>query len=87
MGRFYKLKLLFDKLVQRFQEVYKPGKEVVIDESMVPFRGRTYFRQYIPGKRHKYGLKLYKLCTTEAYTWNRELYCGASEKYQSLGKT
>lgn len=73
MGRFYKLKLLFDKLVQRFQEVYKPGKEVVIDESMVPFRGRTYFRQYIPGKRHKYGLKLYKLCTTEAYTWNTEL--------------
>lgn len=86
-GRFYKVKPLFDKIVQRFQEVYKPGEEVVIDESMVPFRGRIFFRQYIPGKRHKYGLKLYKLCTTEAYILNLELYCGVSEKYQSLGKT
>lgn len=86
-GRFFKLKPLFDRIVQRFQDVYKPGKEVVIDETMVPFRGRIFFRQYIPGKRHKYGLKLYKLCTTEAYTWNLELYCGASDIYQSLGKT
>ena len=73
LGRFFKLKPLFDRIVQRFQDVYKPGKEVVIDETMVPFRGRIFFRQYIPGKRHKYGLKLYKLCTTEAYTWNLEL--------------
>ncbi|CAK9834556.1 PiggyBac transposable element-derived protein 4, partial [Anthophora retusa] len=33
---------------------------------MVPWRGRLSFRQYIPGKRHKYGIKLYKLCLPEA---------------------
>jgi len=85
--RFYKLKPLFYMIVQKFQEGYKPGQEVVIDKTMIPFRGRIFFRQYVPGKRHKYGLKLYKLCTKEAYTWNFELYCGASEKFQSLGKT
>jgi hypothetical protein len=47
---------------------------LVIDESMVPFRGRLHFRQYIPNKTHKYGIKLYKLCTTDGYTCNISVY-------------
>jgi hypothetical protein len=35
---------------------------VVIDKNVVPFRGRLLFCQYIPGKSHKCGVKLYKLC-------------------------
>nr|CAH7725064.1 unnamed protein product [Callosobruchus chinensis] len=53
-----------------------PGKEVVIDESMIPWRGRLGIRQYIKNKRHKYGVKLYKLCTVEGYTLNIRIYCG-----------
>jgi hypothetical protein len=43
---------------------------------MVPFCGRLYFRQYIPGKRFKYGVKMYKLCAEEGYTWSVKVYCG-----------
>ncbi|CAK9829694.1 PiggyBac transposable element-derived protein 4 [Anthophora retusa] len=46
---------------------------------MVPWRGRLSFRQYIPGKRHKYGIKLYKLCLPEGYTYNMHIYSGKKE--------
>ena len=33
------------------------------------------FRQYIPGKSHKYGDKLYILCKHTRYVWNVLVYC------------
>ena len=60
-----------------------PGKDVVIDETMILWRGRLLFRQYIPGKAHKCGVKLYKLCTVEGYTWNLKVYCGKDERDSS----
>lgn len=30
------------------ERIYRPGKEVVIDEYLAPFRGPVAFRQYIP---------------------------------------
>lgn len=30
---------------------------MAVDETMVPLRGRLEFKQYIPGKAHKYGIK------------------------------
>lgn len=74
-------------MAERFQNSYKPGPRVVIDETMIPFRGRIFFRQYIPSKRHKYGLKIFRLCYTNGYTWNFEIYCGKNDTYQHLGKT
>jgi len=35
----------------------EPDEDLAVDE-MVPFRGRLGFRQYIPRKSHKYGIKL-----------------------------
>lgn len=32
--------------------------------------GKTVFRQYIKNKRHKYGIKLYELCTSDGYILN-----------------
>jgi hypothetical protein len=45
--------------------IYYPKKEFSLDESMVLWRGRLQFHQYIQNKRHKYGIKLYML--TEPY--------------------
>ncbi|XP_064090806.1 piggyBac transposable element-derived protein 4-like [Macrobrachium nipponense] len=70
-----------------YQSIYKSGSDVIIDESMVPFRGRVIFRQYIPGKSHKYGCKLFKLCTPDGYTLNMELYTGVGVATPPLSKT
>lgn len=38
------------------------------------------FRQYIPNKRHRYGIKVFKLCTDKGYTYNLSVYCGKSKE-------
>lgn len=45
---------------------------------MVPFRGRLLFLQNILSKTHKYGIKIYKLCSAEGYTWGYQVYSGQS---------
>ncbi|XP_060845755.1 piggyBac transposable element-derived protein 4-like [Rhopalosiphum padi] len=77
--RIYKIHNIIDKIVNRFQNVMEPGEVLAVDETMVPFRGRLLFRQYIPGKAHKYDVKLFKLCGTNGYTYNVQVYGGKSQ--------
>uniref|UniRef100_A0A1I8HKK7 CCHC-type domain-containing protein n=3 Tax=Macrostomum lignano TaxID=282301 RepID=A0A1I8HKK7_9PLAT len=44
------------------RNVYMPEKELSVDEELVLFRGRVLFRQYIPAKKARYGIKIYCLC-------------------------
>nr|CAI5844778.1 unnamed protein product [Callosobruchus analis] len=74
--RLYKIKPLLDALVNNFQAIYTPGRTFCIDESVVPFQGRLLIKQYIPNKTHKYGVKLFKLCSDNGYTWNIRIYGG-----------
>lgn len=43
---------------------------------MVPFRGRLIMLQFNKQKRHKYGIKLFKVCTIPGYTYKLQIYCG-----------
>lgn len=74
--RLFKIRELIELCCKQFQETLEPGEELVIDESMVPWRGRLVFRQYLPAKSHKYGVKLYKICTPEGYTYDLRVYAG-----------
>ncbi|XP_018572737.1 piggyBac transposable element-derived protein 4-like [Anoplophora glabripennis] len=77
--RAYKIQQLLDLLINKFQNAFTPAGSFCIDESLIPFRGRLVFKQYIPLKTHKYGVKLFKLCSGEGYTWNLKLYCGKEQ--------
>ena len=83
--RLGKIRNIVKIIVDSFKNAVKPEKNIVIDESMVPWRGRLLFRQYIPGKRHKYGVKLYKLCLTGGYTYNVEIYTGKNVNSTTKG--
>ena len=43
------------------------------------------FKQYIPGKAHKYCAKMCKLAATDGYTWNYLIYTGEQDPMISLG--
>lgn len=85
--RIYKLRPLCDKLLPNFQKYIKVGEKIVIDETMVPWRGRLFFRQYIINKRHKYGVKLYKLCTDDGYIHNFKIYYGKGDTVKGESHT
>lgn len=75
-NRLHKIEKFFNMFIKNFQSAFTPNESICIDETMIPFRGRLSFRQYIPSKRHRYGIKLYKLCTEKGYTWNASIYIG-----------
>ncbi|XP_045778520.1 piggyBac transposable element-derived protein 4-like [Maniola jurtina] len=83
-NKLSKIKDVFSMLLQRFQTVLIPGKYLVIDETMIPWRGRLKFRQYLKAKSHKYGVKLYKLCTPDGYTFNVNVYTGKGDNGREL---
>lgn len=75
----YKIRPLLDHFHQRTEDVVYPNKELCIDESMSPWRGRISFRQYIPQKRHKYGIKLYMLTEPNGLIHRFLIYAGSRD--------
>lgn len=68
---------LFDTFVENCRTTYSPGEYLTIDEMLVAFRGRCKFRQYIPSKPAKYGIKIIALVdATNFYILNLEIYPG-----------
>ena len=53
----FKIRPMIKHLQQKFKEVYYPDKEICVDESMCAFKGRVSFRQYLPLKHHRFGIK------------------------------
>ncbi|KAJ8933811.1 hypothetical protein NQ314_013783 [Rhamnusium bicolor] len=74
--RLNKISQLLPKLQQSFQAPIIPGEFICIDETLVPFKGRLKFKQYISNKRFKFGIKLFKLCLEGEYLYDFKVYCG-----------
>ena len=68
---------VFDKWNENLKTLYTPGKFLTVDEQLIPFRGRCPFRQYIPSKPAKYGIKMWFLCDSKNYyAYNSQVYLG-----------
>lgn len=68
---------LFEVIVQNFQNNFVPNEYLTLDEQLIAFRGRCSFRQYIPNKSARYGIKIFALVDIKnAYTFNLEVYAG-----------
>ena len=81
---------VWDRWVERLPLMYNPGPEVTVDERLVPYRGRRPFKQYIPSKPGKYGIKIWAACDARSsYAWNMQVYSvkpvtGRPEKKQGM---
>jgi len=79
----WEVRPLISKLVRQWQTFFYPHKEVIIDESMIPFKGRTDLMQYMPAKPTKWGLKAWGLADADSgYIWNWSLYLGKQPDVQ-----
>ena len=71
------IRYILDEFVQNCKNTYCLSEFLTIDETLVPFRGRCSFIQYIPSKPAKYGVKIFALCDAKTYfTGNLEVYFG-----------
>lgn len=87
--KFCHIRELFERIVNNFQKYYTPTECMTIDEQLLSFRGRCSFKQYIPSKPAKYGIKTWALVDSETfYTYNLETYVGTqnSLRFQKSNK-
>ena len=73
----FKIRPVINRLISNFKSSYIPDKNLSIDESMISYKGRLAFLQYLPKKPHKWGMKAWVLAESKTgYTWNWDLYTG-----------
>ena len=77
-GCLRKIVPIFEHLNNTMNTIYIPDKDLSIDESMMLWRGRLVFRQYIKNNRHKYGIKLYELCESDVVIMKVRVYSSES---------
>ena len=73
--RLSKIRMITEHFNKTMLELIAPKKNLSI-ESMMLWRGRLIFRQYIKNKRNKYGIKFYELCTHDGLVLSAEIYGG-----------
>ncbi|XP_040197603.1 piggyBac transposable element-derived protein 4-like [Rana temporaria] len=84
--RLFKLRPLISFRSKKFAAVYTPDKNISIYESLMNFKGRLHFRQFIPSKRARCGIKFYKLCeSTTGNTYGFLIYEGRDRHINPLG--
>jgi hypothetical protein len=66
---------LFD-LKNKFCGLYSVTEHLAVDEVIMLYKGRVVFRQYMPKKRKRFGIRIYKLCDSVSYTYDMSVYLG-----------
>ena len=66
-----------------FPRHWNPGRHIALDESMVSFRGRSDIKQFVPGKPHPHGYKIWVLAN-ENYMLQFQLYEGKAAAGPSI---
>ena len=62
--------------MDKFKSMYTPDKHIAIDEESLLWKGRLGFKQYIPNKRARFGIKMFSVCEVSGYFWNSFVYVG-----------
>ena len=82
--KLVKLWPVLQHIKNKFSSVYVPEEHVSIDESLMLWKGKLSWKQYIPSKRARYGIKSYEICeSSTGYIWDFFVYTVKSTEYNS----
>jgi len=71
------IRRVFESWESTLQDSFVPDENVTVDEQLLTYRGRVPFKQYIPSKPGKYGIKLWMLCDSKtSYVCRLQVYTG-----------
>ncbi|CAF3588675.1 unnamed protein product [Rotaria sp. Silwood1] len=75
--KFAAIREVWSYFQDNMQKCYTPESDITIDEQLLGFRGKCPFRQYMPKKPDKYGLKLWLCVDVDShYVFNASPYLG-----------
>ena len=80
VDKFAPFRDIWNEFISNCVQNYCPSECVCIDEQLIPFRGRCPFRQYLPAKPDKYGMKLFLLADCNSgYIYDGVPYVGKED--------
>lgn len=82
--RLYKLRPLITHLNKTYREHGGLEENISIDESMIPYYGKHYAKQYIRGKPIRFGFKNWAICSSTGYLYGFDIYTGKSDKKENV---
>ncbi|KAL7637887.1 UNVERIFIED_CONTAM: hypothetical protein RMT77_011499 [Armadillidium vulgare] len=85
--RLRKLNPLLRMLDEAIEKKYYPSQNLSLDESLLLWKGRLIFRQYIKSKRSRFGIKIFKLVDSNGVTVKTKIYTGKMEEKDEFSKT
>jgi len=74
--RLFKVRQLTEMVRQQCRGVYSPARDLCVDESLLLFKGRLGFKQFIKTKRARFGIKLFELCSKSGILLDLMVYTG-----------
>jgi len=74
--RLHKIRPIMDMIKVNCSSVFSPGRDLCVDESLVLFKGRVAFKQFVRTKRARFGLKMFELCTSRGILLDFLVYHG-----------
>ena len=74
--KLYKFRPLTEYIVGQCKSVYIPEEFVSIDKEQLLWKGRLFFKQYIPNKRSRFRTKLFSLCESSRLLRSSYVYLG-----------
>lgn len=78
---------VYEMINANFEKVYIPERDISIDESLMAFKGNISWKQFIPTKRARFGLKFFMMCESKSsYIIKTVLYTGKSTEKKSNDK-
>ena len=68
---------MMDMMQRNYHTKYRPGKELSLDESTCPFKGRVHFKCYNPKKSNRFHIKFFMVSEpSTGYICDFEIYTG-----------
>ena len=75
--KLFKIRSLLGLLLRNLTSHCHLDRELSIDESMIPYKGRLSFRQLLPSKPIRFGIKCFVLAEAKSgYVANFQVYVG-----------
>ncbi|XP_032227553.1 piggyBac transposable element-derived protein 4-like [Nematostella vectensis] len=84
--RLFKVRPVLSDVLKSIQQTYEPSKDMSVNEGMIAFKGRLGFRQYMPAKPTKYGIKVWMAADpNNGYVCNYKVYLGQENRQRVHG--
>jgi hypothetical protein len=73
--RLHKIRPFIEHLITKYSSV-QCNQYLSVDEQLCATKARSYLKQYLPDKPHKWGCKLFVLCDDVGFSYKFEIFTG-----------